>query len=90
LSCEALLPVLLSALALLACTIFLVFGPVLVARPGATHGGDDNRDRDGRDEDERDTGRYGDAQTLHLLYAYKGRRVLPDGPMLLPKDGAST
>jgi hypothetical protein len=27
---------------------------------------------------------------LHLLYAYKGRRVLPDGPMLLPKDGAST
>jgi hypothetical protein len=24
------------------------------------------------------------------LYALKGRRVLPDGPMLLPKDAAST
>ena len=25
-----------------------------------------------------------------FLYACKGRRVLPDGPMLLPKDAAGT
>ena len=57
---------LLPALALLVCTIFFVFGPVLVARPGAPYDGDNDRNRDDRDEDERDTGRYGDAQTLHL------------------------
>jgi hypothetical protein len=58
--------VLLPALALLVCTIFFVFGPVLVARPGAPYDGDNERNRDERNEDERDTGRYGDTQRVDL------------------------